>query len=83
MFVSSTIFFALLSRLLGSVNWVANELRALLLSFSNPVALPEQVVVDLVGYDAVLLVVGVLRDKFPHPLGHGHQFTYLTSGEVV
>lgn len=55
------------------VYWVSNELRALLFAFCNPVALAEQIVVDLVGYDAVLLVMRVLRDKLPHPLGHGHE----------
>jgi len=58
------------------VDWVPNELGALLFAFCDPVALSEQVIVDLVGHDAVLLVLRVLCDKVPHPLGHGHEFAY-------
>lgn len=57
------------------VDWVSNELRALLFTFGYPVALLEQVVVYLLSQDAVLLVLRVLGNKFPHPLGHSHQFT--------
>lgn len=54
---------------------LAEELGAALLSLGDAVALLQQVVVDLVGDDAVLLVLRVLGHKLPHPLGHGHQLT--------
>lgn len=57
------------------VHWVPKKLGALLLAFCNPVTLFEQIVVDLVGYDAVPLIFWMLCHKLPHPLGHGHQFT--------
>lgn len=55
------------------IDGVPDELGALLLAPRNPVALLEQVVVNLVAKDAVLLVLWVSGDKLPHPLGHGHQ----------
>lgn len=57
-----------------SVNRIPKKLGALLLASCNPVALFEQIVVDLVGDDAVPLIFWMLCDKLPHPLGHGHQF---------
>ena len=55
------------------VDGLPEELGAALLPRGDAVALPQEVVVDLVGDDAVLLVLRVLGDELPHPLGHGHE----------
>ena len=56
------------------VHGFPEELGAAVLPLGDAVALPQEVVVDLVGDDAVLPVLGVLGHKLPHPLGHGHEF---------
>lgn len=61
------------------VDWVSDELWALLFAFGDPVALHHQVVVDLVCDDAVLFILWMVGDKLPHPLGRGHQFSCFRS----
>lgn len=64
------------------VSWSSNELRAGLFSFGDSVALLNQVIVDLVTDHTVLLVLWMFSNKFPHPLGHGHQFTCCKCAET-
>lgn len=55
---------------------LADQFRALLLPLGNSVTLTKQIVVYFVCDDAVVLVLWMLGNKFPHPLCHGHQFSW-------